>query len=74
MMERDPRTTCDTCGTYTGVDSHLCGRCATDWNDRDQAAGRRRINARRAANGMPPMADRAPAAPDVVMGRWSNDA
>lgn len=48
-------THCDTCGTWTGVDTHLCGRCATDWNDPNPAAGRARINARRAANGLDPL-------------------
>lgn len=51
----DPAVTCDSCGTHTGVDSSCCGRCATDYNDRDQAAGRRRIDGRRRVNGLPPL-------------------
>lgn len=85
MQSPDPRVSCDTCGTYTGIDSHLCGRCATDWNDRDQAAGKRRINARRRVNGLQPLEETPPAVEmalgvlrmvdrDVTMGRWSNDA
>ena len=54
MTTPDPKTTCDTCGTYTGTDTHLCGRCATDWNT---PGGKRRINARRATNGLPPLAN-----------------
>lgn len=54
-MKPDPATTCDSCGTWTGVDTHCCGRCATDFNDRDQEAGIRRINARRETNGLPPI-------------------
>lgn len=75
MPAPDPRAFCDTCGTYTGTDSHLCGRCATDWNDRDQAAGKRRINARRRVNGFPPLERMVDSdAPNVTMGRWSDDA
>lgn len=55
MTAPNPAVTCDTCGTRTGVDTHICGRCATDWNDRDIDHGRRRINARRETNGLPPL-------------------
>jgi hypothetical protein len=51
----DPATSCDTCGQHTGIDTHICGQCAEDWNERDQAAGRRAINRRRAENGLPPL-------------------
>lgn len=47
-------TTCDTCGTYTGMDTHLCGRCAADWQTPE---GRKRINNRRETNGLPPLAN-----------------
>jgi hypothetical protein len=46
---------CDQCGDYTGIDTHCCGRCAEDFNDRDRLAGLRRINRRRAENGLPPI-------------------
>lgn len=53
-----PNNGCETCGTWVlapgGV--HCCGRCATDWNDPNKEAGRRRINSRRQANGMAPLA------------------
>lgn len=51
----DMNVRCDTCGSYTGLDSHCCGQCATDWNDRDPAAGLRRINRRRHENGLGPI-------------------
>ncbi len=52
-MTPDPNTTCETCGTHTGWPTTICGRCATDWQD--GAAGNRRINMRRATNGLPPL-------------------
>lgn len=48
----DASVCCDTCGKHTGMDTHICGQCAEDWNDRDQAAGLARINRRRAAAGL----------------------
>lgn len=51
----DPRYTCDTCGRWTGMDTHICGTCAEDWNDRDVAAGTARINRRRERNGLEPI-------------------
>lgn len=42
---------CETCGRQTSADCHLCGTCATDWNDPD--GGRERIDRRRAAHGLP---------------------
>lgn len=53
MAKPDPRTTCDSCGTWTGMDTHCCGRCAEDFNDRDREAGTRRINGRRRVAGLP---------------------
>jgi hypothetical protein len=47
--------TCDTCGAYTGIDTHCCGRCATDLNDPNQEAGLRRVNGRRQVNGLAPL-------------------
>lgn len=47
------QTTCDSCGTWTGMDTHCCGRCAEDFNNRDQEAGLRRLNGRRRTNGLP---------------------
>ena len=47
-------TTCDTCGTQTLVNVHLCGRCATDSQTPE---GRKRINDRRETNGLPPLAN-----------------
>ena len=46
---------CDTCGKPMPIDSHLCGECATDWNDREQRAGLRRINHRREQHGLGPL-------------------
>lgn len=51
----NPATSCDTCGTWTGMDTGLCGTCAENWNERDQEAGLRSINRRRKANGLPPL-------------------
>lgn len=55
MARPDPRFTCDSCGTHTGTDTHCCGRCATDFNDPNQAAGIGRINGRRLVNGLLPI-------------------
>jgi hypothetical protein len=41
---------CETCGKTTVYPVHLCGQCATDWQD--GANGRRRINRRRRTNGL----------------------
>lgn len=48
---------CETCGARVQVPGgvHLCGTCAEDWNDRDVAAGLRRINKRRARVGLEPI-------------------
>lgn len=52
-MKLVKETMCDSCGTWTGMDTGCCGRCAEDYNDRNQEAGLRRLNGRRQANGKP---------------------
>lgn len=56
-MAREHNGTCETCGREVQAPDgvHICGTCAEDWNDRDVAAGRKRINRRRKANGLPPL-------------------
>lgn len=51
-MNDPPR--CESCGTRTQVECSCCGRCAHDFND--GAEGRRRLDRRRHANGLAPLA------------------
>lgn len=51
MLYTTPR--CDTCGTQTKINVHICGRCANRWNW--GAFGRKKINESRATNGLPPL-------------------